>query len=131
MTAITASITKTTSSITHLRHLVKPFQISVNTTSKSNLYRFSQLHKINQRGVRQASTISKMSDFETSNHAKMLNLGLKEADPDLYNLIKEEKRRQSSGLEMIASENFTSRSVLDTLSSCLTNKYSEGYPGQR
>jgi len=43
----------------------------------------------------------------------------------MYGLIKKEKQRQISGLEMIASENFTSRAVLETLGSCLTNKYSE------
>jgi glycine hydroxymethyltransferase len=49
----------------------------------------------------------------------------------MFELVKQEKRRQLNGLELIASENFTSRAVLDTLGSCLTNKYSEGYPGVR
>ncbi|XP_042908859.1 serine hydroxymethyltransferase [Parasteatoda tepidariorum] len=61
----------------------------------------------------------------------ILNQTLDESDPDLLKLLKKEKERQSRGLEMIASENFTSRSVLQCLSSCLHNKYSEGYPGQR
>lgn len=52
-------------------------------------------------------------------------------DPELFELMKKEKRRQISGLEMIASENFTSLAVLESLSSCLHNKYSEGLPGQR
>lgn len=43
----------------------------------------------------------------------------------MYGLITKEKQRQISGLEMIASENFTSRGVLEALGSCLTNKYSE------
>jgi glycine hydroxymethyltransferase len=43
----------------------------------------------------------------------------------MYGLIRKEKQRQISGLEMIASENFTSRCVLETLGSCLSNKYSE------
>ena len=43
----------------------------------------------------------------------------------MYALIQKEKKRQISGLEMIASENFTSRAVSETLGSCLTNKYSE------
>lgn len=50
---------------------------------------------------------------------------LRDSDPEMFNLIKKEKKRQLQGLEMIASENFTSRSVLETLGSCLTNKYSE------
>lgn len=46
-------------------------------------------------------------------------------------IVRKEKRRQCSGLELIASENFASRSVLEALGSCLNNKYSEGYPGAR
>lgn len=64
----------------------------------------------------------------TSNY---LNAPLSEFDPEMYELVKKEKQRQLKGLELIASENFTSRAVLDTLGSCLTNKYSEGYPGVR
>jgi len=52
-------------------------------------------------------------------------------DPVMYDLIKKEKQRQLRGLEMIASENFASKSVLQALGSCLNNKYSEGQPGQR
>ena len=52
-------------------------------------------------------------------------------DPEIYNLVIQEKLRQKQGLELIASENFTSKAVLQVLGSCLTNKYSEGYPGQR
>ncbi|XP_054730471.1 serine hydroxymethyltransferase isoform X1 [Anastrepha obliqua] len=62
---------------------------------------------------------------------KLLSDGIRESDPELYAIIKEEKKRQSVGLEMIASENFTSVSVLECLSSCLHNKYSEGMPGKR
>jgi glycine hydroxymethyltransferase len=56
---------------------------------------------------------------------------LVEADPEIYQLIQEEKTRQKHALELIASENYTSRAVMEALGSCLTNKYSEGYPGQR
>jgi len=51
---------------------------------------------------------------------------LQENDPEMYEIIKREDRRQRCGLEMIASENFTSRAVIECLGSCLTNKYSEG-----
>ncbi|XP_076762181.1 serine hydroxymethyl transferase [Xylocopa sonorina] len=54
-----------------------------------------------------------------------------ETDPELFELMKKEKKRQECSLEMIASENFTSLSVLQCLGSCLHNKYSEGLPGQR
>ena len=46
-------------------------------------------------------------------------------------LIKKELQRQRSGIELIASENFTSQAVIDAMGSCLTNKYAEGYPGKR
>jgi len=52
-------------------------------------------------------------------------------DDELFNLISEEKNRQKSGLELIASENFTSMGVMSILGSILTNKYSEGLPGKR
>ncbi|CAB4243251.1 Serine hydroxymethyltransferase [Methylacidimicrobium sp. AP8] len=53
------------------------------------------------------------------------------ADPEIYALIERESRRQSENLELIASENFTSRAVMEAQGSCLTNKYAEGYPGRR
>ena len=52
-------------------------------------------------------------------------------DPEMYQLIEEEKERQEMGLELIASENFTSPAVLECLGSVLTNKYSEGQVGAR
>lgn len=60
-----------------------------------------------------------------------LNTPLAEADPEVTRLIVAEKARQRAGLEMIASENFTSLQVLECMGSCLNNKYSEGQPGQR
>jgi glycine hydroxymethyltransferase len=61
----------------------------------------------------------------------LLNQNVRDSDPELFELITKEKLRQLHGLEMIASENFTSLPVLQCLSSCLHNKYSEGLPGQR
>lgn len=60
-----------------------------------------------------------------------MNTTLQECDSELYNLIEQEKARQQFGIELIASENFTSQAVLDCLGSILTNKYSEGIPGRR
>eukprot|EP00388_Colpodella_angusta_P033453 GDKK01029607.1.p1 GENE.GDKK01029607.1~~GDKK01029607.1.p1 ORF type:complete len:458 (-),score=145.15 GDKK01029607.1:113-1462(-) len=54
-----------------------------------------------------------------------------DVDPEIYQMIKSEKKRQFEGLELIASENFTSKAVMQCLGSCLTNKYSEGYPNAR
>ena len=56
---------------------------------------------------------------------------LAQADPEVFAIIQDEKKRQSSGIELIASENFTSWPVMEALGSCLTNKYSEGQPGAR
>ncbi|XP_044517740.1 serine hydroxymethyltransferase, cytosolic isoform X2 [Gracilinanus agilis] len=61
----------------------------------------------------------------------MLTQSLKDNDIEVYTIIKKESNRQKTGLELIASENFASRAVLEALGSCLNNKYSEGYPGQR
>ncbi|MFT4762100.1 MAG: glycine hydroxymethyltransferase [Paraglaciecola sp.] len=52
-------------------------------------------------------------------------------DTIVFNLINEELERQRHGIELIASENFTSQEVMDATGSCLTNKYAEGYPGKR
>ena len=60
-----------------------------------------------------------------------MNRLLKLKDPILNNIIKNEFLRQKNGLELIASENFTSKSVMECLGSVLTNKYSEGQPHQR
>ena len=49
----------------------------------------------------------------------------------MYNLLIKEKERQVNGIELIASENFTSKAVMECLGSCFTNKYSEGLPGAR
>lgn len=56
---------------------------------------------------------------------------LDEVDIEIYNAIEDEKTRQSEGLELIASENFTSNAVLEAQRSVMTNKYAEGYPGKR
>ncbi len=52
-------------------------------------------------------------------------------DPAIDQLIRAELERQRKGIELIASENFTSPSVMNAMGSCLTNKYAEGYPGKR
>ncbi|MDO9514000.1 MAG: serine hydroxymethyltransferase [Elusimicrobiota bacterium] len=56
---------------------------------------------------------------------------LKNSDKEVYDIIEREHRRQEDNLEMIASENFASFSVLEAASSFFTNKYAEGYPGKR
>ncbi|KAK8626836.1 hypothetical protein V6N13_134466 [Hibiscus sabdariffa] len=56
---------------------------------------------------------------------------LRVADPDVFDMMEQEKKRQFMGIELIASENFVCRAVMDALGSHLTNKYSEGMPGAR
>jgi len=56
---------------------------------------------------------------------------LKAIDPDIFDSVVSEARRQADGLELIASENFVSRAVLEAMGSVLTNKYAEGVPGKR
>jgi len=56
---------------------------------------------------------------------------LADVDPEVASIVNREAQRQRTGLELIASENFTSRAVLTALGSALQNKYSEGYPGAR
>jgi glycine hydroxymethyltransferase len=56
---------------------------------------------------------------------------LKDQDPDLLKAIQQEEEREETGLELIASENYVSRAVLEAQGSVLTNKYAEGYPGKR
>ncbi len=58
-------------------------------------------------------------------------LQLSQSDPEISGLIEEELTRQREGLELIASENYVSKAVLEAMGSPLTNKYSEGYPGKR
>jgi len=59
------------------------------------------------------------------------NVALKDHDPEIFDLIEKEKNRQWKGLELIASENFTSRAVMECNGSALTNKYAEGVPYAR
>lgn len=56
---------------------------------------------------------------------------LKNEDSEIYDAIQKEKKRQQDNLEMIASENFTSEAVMEAMGSYMTNKYAEGYPGNR
>ncbi len=56
---------------------------------------------------------------------------LSSQDPEIAEILRRESRRQASGLELIASENFVSEAVLETVGSTATNKYAEGYPGRR
>ena len=61
----------------------------------------------------------------------MMNQKLDITDPEIYSIIGSERKRQEEYIELIASENFTSRAVMEAQGSILTNKYAEGFPGKR
>ena len=61
----------------------------------------------------------------------MISRSLSEVDPEVAQTLVDEKHRQNEGIELIASENFVSRAVMEAQGSVLTNKYAEGYPGRR
>lgn len=81
------------------------------------------------KGVR----VSSNSDMESRRNAVRAwgNQSLQEADPDIFDIMEKEKGRQFKGIELIASENFVCKAVMEALGSFLTNKYSEGMPGAR
>ncbi len=56
---------------------------------------------------------------------------LRNQDPEIHDVIQKEVQRQNDGLELIASENFASRAVMEAMGTALTNKYAEGLPGKR
>src|SRR5579862_9375046 len=60
-----------------------------------------------------------------------MSRSLAETDPEIADALREELRREATGLELIPSENFVSEAVLEAMGSVLTNKYAEGYPGKR
>src|SRR5258707_10309050 len=60
-----------------------------------------------------------------------MNRPLDSIDPQIADLLRDEARRQATGLELIPSENLVSEAVLEAMGSIFTNKYAEGYPGKR
>jgi glycine hydroxymethyltransferase len=82
-------------------------------------------------GGRHSRRIEKMETLKTQSPLESPPTGLAESDPDIAALIDREHLRQKQNIELIASENFTSRAVMEAQGSCLTNKYAEGYPKKR
>jgi len=82
-------------------------------------------------GTRVPATFAASSFRAISVEAQRLNSALVDIDPEVANIIECEKDRQKRCINLIASENFTSKSVLEALGSVMQNKYSEGYPGAR
>jgi RpiB/LacA/LacB family sugar-phosphate isomerase len=77
-------------------------------------------------GGRHEKRVAKITALEHSQQGT-----LHQVDPDISRLIDLEFQRQNENIELIASENFTSKAVMEAQGSCLTNKYAEGYPGRR
>jgi len=67
----------------------------------------------------------------TMSAEQRMNRPLRDVDPEIAGILREEGRRQGTGLELIPSENFVSEAVLEAMGSVFTNKYAEGYPGKR
>jgi len=65
------------------------------------------------------------------NEQQRIARSLAESDPEIFDAVQSETQRQDTGLELIASENFTSEAVFEATASVFTNKYAEGYPGKR
>ena len=72
-----------------------------------------------------------IASLSTEEQQKLLGSHLSKADPNVYDIIQKETKRQKHFINLIPSENFTSQAVLDALGSVMQNKYSEGYPGAR
>src|SRR5271168_652889 len=68
---------------------------------------------------------------KTTDANDRMNLPLDKVDPRIAGLLREEAKRQATGLELIPSENLVSEAVLEAMGSIFTNKYAEGYPGKR
>ncbi|PQE23959.1 putative glycine hydroxymethyltransferase protein [Rutstroemia sp. NJR-2017a WRK4] len=82
-------------------------------------------------GARRAASTTASSRMTAESQQKLLAANLEQADPAVFNILQNEKRRQKHFINLIPSENFTSQAVLDALGSVMQNKYSEGYPGAR
>src|SRR5437764_9330503 len=68
---------------------------------------------------------------DAGNGGSPMTTPLESTDPAVFDIVRRELERQNTTVQLIASENFTSRAVLEAQGSVLTNKYSEGYPGKR
>jgi glycine hydroxymethyltransferase len=90
------------------------------------------LLRVASRTLTPASAAARpMSSAASHAAATALNATLSDVDPDLKQIIEDEKVRQAESVNLIASENFTSAAVLEALGSVMQNKYSEGYPNAR
>ncbi len=101
---------------------VEQSQMAVPATSRAGLITSYPMGDLRQRS--ETETAGKISATANSG-------GLRKVDPEIFDAIAAEEKRQRENIELIASENFTSRAVMEAQGSVLTNKYAEGYPGKR
>ncbi|GCE97369.1 glycine hydroxymethyltransferase shm1 [Zygosaccharomyces mellis] len=91
---------------------------------------FSKLTR-NTVSVRLLSNNSILASAAASKNQLLLSKHVQEVDPEIHQILTDERYRQKHSITLIPSENFTSKSVMDLLGSEMQNKYSEGYPGER
>jgi len=91
---------------------------------------FVEESKVSVPPSRRGSAFS-MSDIPIQPQSETPGGGLRKVDPEVFAAIQAEEKRQREDIELIASENFTSRAVMEAQGSVLTNKYAEGYPKKR
>lgn len=100
-------------------------------SKKNSQHKKPKAKKVLNKKAHKAHKTTKRHNSSVAANKKMLNASLKESDPEIYNIIQNEAKRQRDSICLIPSENFTSQAVLDALGSIMQNKYSEGYPGAR
>lgn len=98
-------------------------------TGTVQIFPVSAARIVTTTAVRRSHSLTNMDQktLETDHLRQPLSV----VDPEIFQIIKDENRRQKEGLELIASENFTSCAVMDAIGNCLNDKYSEGYIGAR
>ncbi|KRY92594.1 Serine hydroxymethyltransferase [Trichinella pseudospiralis] len=110
-------------------------QASVVLPYFSNLYYKFNIRRLFDYGVKNLTIMdvqeTNAKQYSTTTYQSILNDTLENCDSQAFQIMQKEKRRQIEGIELIASENFPSRAVLEALSCSLHNKYAEGYPKAR
>lgn len=130
-----ASVTnKQLSQATNLTHFSRNFSTllrsskMVATTETTNAHNGSVLNGKHEQSLKKGGNIE---SNKWRHSFSCPNGELSQEDKDVYEIMLNEKQRQKNEIELIASENFASRPVLQALASCMQNRYSEGYPGTR
>ncbi|HEX4414307.1 MAG TPA: hypothetical protein VH107_11810, partial [Lacipirellulaceae bacterium] len=90
----------------------------------------TRLDHLNNGDIDRCSTARKAFQSQPSDTEPLLTNFIAKNDPAVWEAIDHEIERQADGLELIASENYTSPAVMQAAGSVLTNKYAEGYPGR-